>query len=155
MRSNIDLSAVWPEWKIVRRINNGSYGVVYEAIRIDHGVESNAAIKVISIPQDESEMDSLLSIGLSANDSKTYMKEVVEEFTNEIQIMESFKGNQNIVSVEDYKVVERTDRVGWDIYIRMELLTPLYDYIPNHPLTEQDIVNVTSVPHWSGAHSAT
>ena len=142
MRSNIDLSAVWPEWKIVRRINNGSYGVVYEAIRIDHGVESNAAIKVISIPQDESEMDSLLSIGLSANDSKTYMKEVVEEFTNEIQIMESFKGNQNIVSVEDYKVVERTDRVGWDIYIRMELLTPLNTYISDKILSEREVIGL-------------
>ena len=86
------LSAVWPEWRIVRRINRGSYGVVYEAIRTDHGVESRSAIKVISIPQDESELASLCSAGLTMDQSKTYFQEVVNDFVNEIQIMESFKG---------------------------------------------------------------
>ena len=56
------LSAAWPEWRTVRRINRGSFGVVYEAVRTDHGVESRAAIKVISIPRDESEIDSLLAL---------------------------------------------------------------------------------------------
>ena len=46
MSSSIDLSAVWPEWKTVRLINRGSFGVVYEAVRTDHDVESHAAIKV-------------------------------------------------------------------------------------------------------------
>ena len=37
------ISAVWPEWKKVKCINRGSFGVVYEAVRTDHGVESRAA----------------------------------------------------------------------------------------------------------------
>ena len=142
MNNSIDLSAAWPEWKGVKPINRGSYGVVYEAIRTDHGVESHAAIKVISIPQDESEIDSLRSIGLFPNESKTFLKEVVDEFTNEIQIMESFKGSQNIVSVEDYKVIEKKNRVGWDIYIRMELLTPLTTYISDKTLSEREVVGL-------------
>ena len=101
MNSDIDISAIWPEWEIVRRINRGSFGVVYEAVRMDHGVESRASIKVISIPQDEAEVGSLISVGLSAKDSKAYLKECVDEFINEIRIMESFKGRQNMVSVED------------------------------------------------------
>ena len=142
MNNSIDLSAAWPEWKGVKPINRGSYGVVYEAIRTDHGVESHAAIKVISIPQDESEIDSLRSIGLFPNESKTFLKEVVDEFTNEIQIMESFKGSQNIVSVEDYKVIEKINRVGWDIYIRMELLTPLTTYISDKTLSEREVIEL-------------
>ena len=136
------LSAVWPEWKIVRRINRGSFGVVYEAVRTDYSVESRAAIKVISIPQDEAELDSMCSVGLTADATKTYLREVVNDFANEIQLMESFKGFQNIVSVEDYKVVERTDRVGWDIYIRMELLTPLNTYISDKILSEREVVEL-------------
>ena len=142
MNNSIDLSAAWPEWKGVKPINRGAYGVVYEAIRTDHGVESHAAIKVISIPQDESEIDSLRSIGLFPNESKTFLKEVVDEFTNEIQIMESFKGSQNIVSVEDYKVIEKINRVGWDIYIRMELLTPLTTYISDKTLSEREVIGL-------------
>ncbi|MBQ8054140.1 MAG: protein kinase [Lachnospiraceae bacterium] len=142
MSSNIDLSSVWPEWHVVRRINNGSFGVVYEAIRTDHNVESRSAIKVISIPQEEAEMESLFAAGLSPYDTEAYLKEIVEEFTNEIQIMESFKGSQNIVSVEDYKVVEKTDRVGWNIFIRMELLTPLNTYISDKTLSESDVIEL-------------
>ena len=137
---NNTLSAVWPEWKRVRCINSGSFGVVYEAVRTDHGVESRAAIKVISIPQNDAELESLRSAGLSADATKTYLQEVVNDFANEIRLMESFKGFQNIVSVEDYKVVERNDRVGWDIYIRMELLTPLNTYISDKTLSEREVI---------------
>ena len=142
MSSSIDLSAVWPEWKTVRLINRGSFGVVYEAVRTDHGVESRAAIKVISIPQNDAELESLRSAGLSADATKTYLQEVVNDFANEIRLMESFKGFQNIVSVEDYKVVERNDRVGWDIYIRMELLTPLNTYISDKVLSEREVIEL-------------
>ena len=141
MENNI-LHNVWPEWKVVRRINRGSFGVVYEAVRSDHGVESRAAIKVISIPQDESELDSLRTAGLTADASRTYFQEVVNDFVGEIQIMESFKGSQNIVSVEDYKVIEKTDKVGWDIYIRMELLTPLVTYLSDKVLTEAEVIGL-------------
>lgn len=136
------VSAAWPEWKTVRQINRGSFGVVYEAVRTDHGVESKAAIKVISIPRDESEMYSLLATGLSSETCRTYFQQVVDDFVNEIRLMEAFKGSQNIVSVEDYKVIERTDRVGWDIYIRMELLTPLNLYISDKTLTEQEVIKL-------------
>ena len=136
------LSAAWPEWKIVRCINRGSFGVVYEAVRTDHGVESKAAIKLIPIPRDESEMVSLYAAGLTAEASRTYFQQVVNDFVNEIQLMETFKGSQNIVSVEDYKVVEKTDRIGWNIYIRMELLTPLNDYIRDKTLTEPEVIKL-------------
>jgi len=139
---NNTLSAVWPEWKRVRCINRGSFGVVYEAVRTDHGVESRAAIKMISIPQNDAELESLRSAGLSADATKTYLQEVVNDFANEIRLMESFKGFQNIVSVEDYKVVERNDRVGWDIYIRMELLTPLNTYISDKTLSEREVIGL-------------
>ena len=116
--------------------------MVYEAVRTDHGVESRAAIKVISIPQNDAELESLRSAGLSADATKTYLQEVVNDFANEIRLMESFKGFQNIVSVEDYKVVERNDRVGWDIYIRMELLTPLNTYISDKVLSEREVIEL-------------
>lgn len=47
--ANDFLVNVWPEWQIVKQIGRGFFGVVYEAVRTDHSVESNAAIKVITI----------------------------------------------------------------------------------------------------------
>ena len=136
------ISSVWPEWHVVRRISRGPYGVVYEAVRMDHSAESHAAVKVVSIPQDEAEVESLRSSGLTMDASRTCLKEVVNDFVNEIQIMESFKGCRNIVSVEDYKVVEKTDTTGWDIYIRMELLTPLNNYISDKVIPEKEVIKL-------------
>ena len=137
-----NLSAIWPEWEIEKQLGRGSYGVVYKAIRRDNNVESHAAIKVVSIPSDESEVDSLRSEGLDVDGTRTYLKGIVDDFVGEIQLMESIKGIQNIVSVEDYKVVEKTDSIGWDIYIRMELLTPFNTFVCDKKLNERDVIKL-------------
>lgn len=137
-----NLNAVWPEWQIIKQLGKGSYGVVYEAVRTDNNVESHAAIKVISIPTDESEVDSLRSEGYDPDSTRAYFKNIVDDFVGEIQLMESLKGMQNIVSVEDYKVIAKTDRVGWDLYIRMELLTPFQTYICDNKMTEADVIKL-------------
>ena len=137
------LKQIWPEWQVEGKpLGKGSFGVVYKAVRRDHGVESYAAIKVISIPTDPSEVDSLRSEGLDMNATRTYLQGIVNDFVSEIQLMESLKGVQNIVSVEDYKVVEKAGEIGWDIYIRMELLTSFNTYICDKKLTEEEIIKL-------------
>lgn len=141
--SGHNISAIWPEWQIEGKpLGKGSFGVVYKAVRRDHNVESYAAIKVISIPADPSEVDSLRSEGLDMNATRTYLQGIVNDFVSEIQLMESLKGVQNIVSVEDYKVVEKTSEIGWDIYIRMELLTPFNTHICDKKLTEEEVIKL-------------
>ena len=137
------LKQIWPEWQVEEKpIGKGSFGVVYKAVRRELGVESYAAIKVISIPGDSSEVDSLRSEGLDMNATRTYLQGIVNDFVSEIQLMESLKGVQNIVNVEDYKVVEKSDELGWDIYIRMELLTTFNAYICDKKLTEEEIIKL-------------
>lgn len=136
------LKTIWPEWQIEKQLGKGSYGVVYKAVRKDHNVESYAAIKVISIPGDSSEVDTLRSEGLDVNATKTYLQGIVDDFVGEIQLMESLKGIQNIVSVEDYKVIEKTGEIGWEIYIRMELLIPFNNFICDNKLTEEDVIRL-------------
>lgn len=141
--SSHNIGVIWPEWQIEGKpLGKGSFGVVYKAVRRDHNVESYAAIKVISIPADPSEVDSLRSEGLDMNATRTYLQGIVNDFVSEIQLMESLKGVQNIVSVEDYKVVEKTGEIGWDIYIRMELLTPFNAHICDKKLTEEEVIKL-------------
>ncbi len=142
MTDMINLSGIWPEWHIEKVLGRGSFGVVYKAVRLDHNIRSYSAIKVITIPTDGTQVDSLRSEGLDMNATRTYLQGIVNDFVSEIQIMESFKGMQNIVSVEDYKVVERTDQIGWNIYIRMELLTPFNQYICDRKLSEAEVIKL-------------
>ncbi len=140
--NDVSLQNVWPEWQIESQIGKGSYGVVYKAVRKDNNVESYSAIKIITIPSDTSEIDTLRSEGLDLDSTKKYLQGVVDDFIGEIQLMESLKGIQNIVSVEDYKVIPKTDTVGWDIYIRMELLTSFNTYVTDKKLTEKEIIKL-------------
>ncbi len=137
------VEAIWPEWQVdAKPIGKGSFGAVYRAVRKDHNMESVAAIKVISIPQDSSEVETLRSEGMDETEAKTYLNDIVNDFVGEIQLMESMKGVQNIVSVEDYKVVERAGEIGWNIYIRMELLTPFNTYLTDRELTENEVIRL-------------
>lgn len=137
-----NISSFWPDWELQGLIGKGGYGKVYKAVKTDHNLITEAAIKIISVPQNESELEALHYEGLDDKASKTYFSEIVDDFINEIKLMESMKGISNIVSVEDFKVVDRKDRIGWDIYIRMELLTPFSKYIEKHTLSEEEILKL-------------
>ena len=136
------LNPAWKEWEIVEKIGEGAYGKVYKAMRVHHGVTSYAAIKAISIPQNPSEIASIRSNGLTEEAAKSYFEGVVMDFVKEIRLMVSLKGAPNIVNIEDYEVIEKEDEIGWDIYIRMELLTSLNDYIEKHPMKSKDIIKL-------------
>ena len=98
-------------------IARGSFGAVYSAVRNESGVQTRSAIKVVSIPSDDSGAGDME--GLTSSETTVYLQNMVNDFIGEIKVMESFKGMQNIVSIEDFKVVKKTDGVGWRIYIRM------------------------------------
>jgi len=119
------VEAIWRDWKTVRLLGEGSFGKVYEIERNQFGIRERSAVKIISIPASLAEVQSLHNDGMTERDIETYYTGVVQEFAQEISLMSKLRGHANIVGYEDYSVVEREDRFGWDIYIRMELLTSL------------------------------
>lgn len=46
----------WPDWEVVRTVGAGSFGTVYEIRRELFGKRESAAMKVISVPTDDSEI---------------------------------------------------------------------------------------------------
>ncbi|MCL2165512.1 MAG: serine/threonine protein kinase, partial [Oscillospiraceae bacterium] len=136
------LSEVWPEWRVTGQIGEGSFGKVYKIVREEYGVTSYAALKVISIPQSDAEIKSLRVEGMDEQSTRSYFESIVKDFINEIKLMVSMKGTSNIVSVEDFKVIERTDIVGWDVLIRMELLTSFVDYLTDKTLSETEVIKL-------------
>lgn len=56
--------------------------------------------------------------------------------------MSKLKGNSNVVSYEDHKVIEHKGEIGWDILIRMELLTPMMRYIRNNPMDRSKVIQL-------------
>lgn len=136
------LSEFWPDWTVGELIGEGSYGKVYKAVRTDRFLTTEAAIKVIGIPRSNAEFEALRSEGMTVDESRNYLEGVVIDFVNEIKLMEALKNTPNVVSVEDYKILEKKDGVGWDIYIRMELLRSFRDHLEKNTLGKKDIIKL-------------
>ena len=114
------------EWRIKRFIGAGSYGRVFEIERRDEfDTVYTGALKAVTIPASQGELDEILADGMDMNGASTYFRDYVKELNREIALMSKLKGHSNIVSYEDHKMFRHEDGVGWDILIRMELLTPI------------------------------
>lgn len=129
-------------WTIENCIGVGAYGKVYRITRDMFGYTEEAALKVIDIPKSQSEVDSFKNEGMTEENVTTYYQGMVEKIVEEFVLMSKLKGNSNIVSYEDHVVEEKKDEFGWRIYIRMELLTPLFTYIKEHGMSEQDVIKL-------------
>ena len=134
--------SVWPEWKLVEKIGEGSFGKVYKAKRTERGRSFYSAIKIISIPGNKGELDSVRSEMNDEQSTREYFRNLVEDCVQEIYTMEHFCGNSHVVSFEDFKVVEYLDEIGWDISIRMEYLTSFMDYCTGKELTEKEVIKL-------------
>ncbi|MCD8215489.1 MAG: hypothetical protein LUC97_07615, partial [Clostridiales bacterium] len=70
-----------------------------------------------------------MSMGLDAEETERYFGEFAEQLVKEVQLMAKVKGNSNIVSYEDHMVKKTEGKPERHIFIRMELLTGLIDYV--------------------------
>lgn len=138
----MDMKKAFGDWQIEKSIGEGAFGKVYKITREDFGHVYDAALKVIEIPQSQSEVESIRNEGMSEESVTQYFQGMVEEIVEEFALMSRLKGNSNIVSYEDHAVVPKEDGFGWEIYIRMELLTPLFTYIREHTLTVRDVIQL-------------
>ena len=135
-------TAVFNDWIITREIGQGATGHVYEIKKNGHGKEIRSALKVIRIPKSPSDIKAVMSEGMTQEDVTDYFKGFVDEILREIRIMVSLKDHPNIVTYEDHCVIPHEDGIGWDILIKMELITPIQEWQMDHPMDENEIVRL-------------
>ena len=131
------------KWYITKELGRGAFGIVMEVERHDFS-HMKSAMKVITIPASPDEVRSYQeeNFDLDKKSVTSYFYGMVEEFVKEIDLMSSLRGYSNIVSYEDHDVRKHEDALGWDIFIRMELLTPLNQYYVAHPPVEEDVIRL-------------
>ena len=132
----------WNEWTLIDKIGEGSYGCVYKASRQVGSDVFYSAIKIINIPNEESEKNEMMRVLSGAEAVKAYYKDIVDGYIREIRAMEKLKGITNIVSIQDYEVVSDSEKLKWIIYIRMELLSPFTQYQVTHKMDEEEVIRL-------------
>ena len=132
----------WPDWKIVKYLGGGAYGKVYEIERNNSGIQEKAAVKIVSRPKEESELEVDYQNGYDRESIAVKYTEILQEYKNEYKLMKELQGQSNIVSCDDFAIEENPDGIGGKIYIRMELLTPLQKVTKERLLSEEEVIKL-------------
>lgn len=129
-------NALWPGWETVKLLGRGSFGAVYEIRRDLFGTTEAGAVKVISIPQNDSEIDDLRADGYDQESIENTYSQHMRSIVGEYAVMCKLNACPNIVDCKDVRYEQHPDGIGWDIFIKMELLTPLVKAFPGQ-ISEQ------------------
>lgn len=130
---------LWNEWYIDELIGKGSYGEVYKIYKNADGKRIEAAAKYISIPRDNERKKYR---HYNPKELTTLFEERAEKFSIEISSMLKLQDSLNVVRYEDHIKKAKENELGWDIIIRMELLTSLEDYLYDNNFSRQDVAKL-------------
>ena len=114
------IAEVWPGWRLDGIIGAGTYGEVYRAVYEDTAEKSTAAIKIIKIYPHNSRN----GCG-NAAETQALFDGMSEQFSREVRVMQSLKGQSNLVNIDDYRIWKDPEDSILYYLIRMELLSPL------------------------------
>lgn len=133
----------WPAWKIERLIGEGSFGKVYEISRMDpFGIEEHSALKIVRIPKNDSEITSMREEGFQEESIRRYNQQIRDSIIREYSVLMQLKGHRSVVRCDDCESVPHENDIGWDMFIRMELLTPLTSVMMERNLSENEILRL-------------
>ena len=134
----------WPDWKIVKRLGSGAYGKVYEIERTISGTQEKekAALKIVSRPKDEDEIEEYEVSGYDKESIIESYKSEIQNYVKEYKLMKALQGQTNIVSCDDFTVVWNENGIGGNVFIRMELLTPLNQVLKERALSTEEIIKL-------------
>lgn len=135
-RDQLLVQSVWPEWQLTDQLGSGQYGVVWKARKQGFAGDSFAAVKVVTIEVENNRN------GFTPEQTDSYLASIAHNYAREIKMMESVKGYSNIVNIEDYSVIKNSGGQPWFVLIRMELLTPLYEYLENQEITDEKLIRI-------------
>ncbi len=142
MGNEKEIRLPWPGWTIGKYLGAGGYGKVYEIERMLSGVRERAALKVVSRPADDAEIEACYENGYDQASMKASYEEEIQRYVKEYELMKELQGQTNIVSCDDFAVVPRKDGIGGQIFIRMELLTPLQKATKQSMLSESEVIRL-------------
>ena len=142
MGNEKEIRLPWPGWTIGKYLGAGGYGKVYEIERTLSGVRERAALKVVSRPADDAEIEACYENGYDQASMKASYEEEIQRYVKEYELMKDLQGQTNIVSCDDFAVVPRKDGIGGQIFIRMELLTPLQKATKQSMLSESEVIRL-------------
>ena len=131
-------------YRVEELIGKGTFATVYKVKKENESGTYVRALKRIVIPDEEQYTKIWNAMGHDKRKTDLYFQDVFEETMQEIQLMHAFTENgvKNIVACYENDVIRHKDPLRYEIYILMEYLTPLSDYISKNDITVEELINL-------------
>ncbi|MCI8308413.1 MAG: serine/threonine-protein kinase [Lachnospiraceae bacterium] len=131
-------------YTVIEKLGSGAFGTVYKAVKTNPAGQYIRALKHITIPTQKQYNSVLNSMGGDVSKADNYFSGMLKEIISEIQILNNLSENgvEHIVRYYENDIAVTDSPRRYDIYILMEYLTPLEDYIQNNIFTVNDVVRL-------------
>lgn len=132
------------EYTVSEELGSGAFGTVYKVIKTNAAGQYVRALKHITIPTEKQYNSVLNSMGGDVSKADNYFSQMLNNIVSEIRILNdlSEKGVQHIVRYYENDIAITDTPRRYDIFILMEYLTPLEDYIQNQDFLVRDVVQL-------------
>lgn len=131
-------------YTVSEKLGSGAFGTVYKVVKTNAAGQYVRALKHITIPTEKQYNSVLNSMGGDVSKADSYFSQMLNNIVSEIRILNdlSEKGVQHIVRYyeNDISVTDAPRR--YDIFILMEYLTPLEDYIQSRDFLVRDVIRL-------------
>lgn len=130
-------------YTVSEKIDSGTFGTVYKVVKTNAAGQYVRALKHITIPTEKQYYSVPNSMGGDVSKADSYFSQMLNNIVSEIKILNdlSEKGVQHIVRYYENDILVTDAPKRYDIFILMEYLTPLDDYIQNTDFRVRDVVN--------------
>lgn len=131
-------------YTVIEQLGAGAFGTVYKVIKTNAAGQYVRALKHITIPTEKQYNSVLNSMGGDVSKADSYFSQMLNNIVSEIKILNelSESGVQNVVRYYENDIIVTELPRHYDIFILMEYLTPLEDFIKNTDFTVRDVVKL-------------
>lgn len=131
-------------YTVSEKLGSGAFGTVYKVVKTNAAGQYVRALKHITIPTEKQYHSVLNSMGGDVSKADSYFSQMLDNIVSEIRVLNdlSEKGVQHIVRYYENDILTADAPKRYDIFILMEYLTPLEDYIRNKDFLVRDVVRL-------------
>jgi len=131
-------------YTVSEKLGSGASGTVYKVVKTNVAGQYVRALKHITIPTEKQYNSVLNSMGGDVSKADSYFSHMLNNIVSEIRILNdlSEKGVQHIVRYYENDILVTDSPRRYDIFILMEYLTPLEDFIQSTDFLVRDVVRL-------------
>ena len=128
----------WNSWKLLEQIGEGSFGKVFKAV----SGNQICAIKIIELRNSDLQPAFIQQVNPDSNAASLYLEDLVGVYEREIKALAALRGSAHIVHMEDHAIEQLEGDEGYRIFIRMELLNSMPDYLAGKNIHEDLVLRL-------------